>query len=137
MRHRVSGRKLRRTTSHRKALLRNLVSALIVHEKIETTLAKAKEMKRYAEKMVTLGKKGDIAAMRRAGEFLQNKHIVKILFDTLAKRYMSRPGGYTRIIKLRRREGDGAILSLIEFVDREKQKKPEKKKTPPKKQEPV
>ncbi len=133
MRHRVSGRKLRRTTSHRLALLRNLVRALFLHERIETTLAKAKEMRRYAERMITLGKSGDIASRRRAREFLQDRRIVSKLFDSLSNRYKTRQGGYTRIIRLRRREGDGALLSLIELVDREKPKKPEKKKAPSKK----
>lgn len=128
MRHRVSGRKLGRTTSHRLALLRNLVRALLVHERIKTTVAKAKEMRTYAEKMITLGKRGDLAARRRAFQFLQDREIIAKLFGALAVRYRARPGGYTRIIRFRRRPGDGAPIVLMELVDREIRKKPGGKK---------
>lgn len=134
MRHRISGRKLRRTSSHRLALLRNLVRALLLHERIETTVAKAKEARHYAERMITLGKAGDIVSRRMAFKFLEDKNITKKLFDTLAGRYKTRQGGYTRIIKFRRRAGDGASLALMELVDRPIKKKPPAKK---KKKEPA
>jgi len=134
VRHRVSGRKLRRTSSHRLALLRNLVRALILYERIETTVAKAKEARHYAERMITFGKMGDVASRRRAFKFLEDKSITKKLFDTLAGRYKTRLGGYTRIIKFRRRAGDGAPLALMELVDRPIKKKPPAKK---KKKEPA
>ncbi len=123
MRHRVSVRKLGRTTSHRLALLRNLLAALFVHERITTTLAKAKEARTYAERMITLGKRGDLAARRRAAQFLQDKDIVKKVFGVLAARYKDRRGGYTRIMKYGRREGDGASVALMELVDRAVPKK--------------
>lgn len=130
MRHNVDGRKLRRTTSHRKALLKNLAIALIVHERIETTVAKAKELRRIVERMITLGKRGDLASRRRAFSVLRHEPSVAKLFSTFADRYKTRNGGYTRIIKFRKRMGDGAELSYIELVDRAiKEKKKKNKKT--------
>ncbi len=130
MRHNVDGRKLRRTTSHRKALLKNLAIALIVNERIETTVAKAKELRRIVERMITLGKKGDLASRRRAFSMLRHEPSVAKLFSTFADRYKTRNGGYTRIIKFRKRMGDGAELSYIELVDRAiKEKKKKDKKT--------
>lgn len=117
MRHLRSGRKLNRSSSHRWALLRNLATALFLHERINTTEAKAKELKRLADKMVTLGKKGSLDARRRALRVLYDKAVVKKLFDELATRYRERPGGYTRVIKLGTRDGDNAEMALIELVD--------------------
>lgn len=131
MRHNVGGRKFRRTTSHRKALLKNLAVSLILNERIETTLAKAKELRRVVERMITLGKRGDLASRRRAFAVLRHEPSVAKLFSTFADRYKARKGGYTRIIKFRKRMGDGADLSFIELVDRavkEKKKKKEKEK---------
>lgn len=118
MRHRWGGRKLGRTSSHRQALLRNLVTALLEHEKIETTDAKAKEVRRVAERMITLGKRGDLHARRQALRVVRTKEVTAKLFDELAPRYQERPGGYTRVLKVRRRVGDAAPISLIELVDR-------------------
>ena len=131
MRHNVAGRKLRRTTSHRKALLKNLAVSLIIHERIETTVAKAKELRRIVERMITLGKRGDLSSRRRAFSVLRHEPSVAKLFTIFADRYKARNGGYTRIIKFRKRKGDGADLSFIELVDRaikeKKKKKPEAK----------
>src|SRR6266853_3171 len=111
------GRKLNRTSSHRKALLRNLVLSLIEHERIKTTDAKAKELRRYADRMVTLGKRGDLAARRMAFAFMQSRDAVKKLFDEIAPRFKERAGGYTRVVKFGVRRGDAAPLSVIEFSD--------------------
>ncbi len=119
MRHRIAGRPLGRTSSHRAALLKNLVCSLIRYEAIETTLPKAKELRSLADKMVTLGKKGDLAARRRAFATLQDRDLVKKLFDVLAPRFQERNGGYTRILRTRTRPGDGAVMAMIEYVDRE------------------
>ncbi len=130
MRHLNQGRKLNRTTAHRKALFKNLVLALIDHERIQTTDAKAKEMRRFADRMVTLGKQGDLAAHRRAFAFLQSHEAVKKLFDEIAPRFKDRNGGYTRVIKFGVRRGDAAPISVIEFTGNEElsaAKKPRKK----------
>ncbi len=119
MRHRHSGRKLGRTGAHRKALLKNLAAALIKHEQIETTLAKARELAPYAEKLVTLGKRGDLHARRQAFAKLHDNAMVRKLFDTLAPRYGDRHGGYTRVLKAGFRYGDAAAMAIIEFVDRD------------------
>lgn len=116
MRHAVRGRKLGRTTAHRKALFRNQLASLVEHERITTTLEKAKELRPIAEKAVTQGKRGTLHARRRVRRML-NRHLVKKLFDDLAPRFADRQGGYTRILKLGPRKGDGAELALIEFVD--------------------
>ena len=126
MRHRKSGRRLGRNSSHRKAMLRNMVTSLLDKEKITTTDARAKELRKLAEKMITLGKKGTLHARRQAMEVIMEKQVVAKLFERLAPRYADRPGGYTRIIKLGYRAGDHAALSLIELVEEEftpKQKK--------------
>ena len=128
MRHLSQGRKLSRNTSHRRALLRNLATNLLEYEQIVTTDAKAKELRRVAEKMITLGKKGDLAARRRAGAFLTKKEIVKSLFETIAPRYKDKNGGYTRIMKMGFRVGDRAPISLIELIPDEKTRQ-EKLKT--------
>jgi len=119
MRHRVGGRKLQRTASHRQALFRNQSAALIKHEQITTTLAKAKELRPYVEKLVTLAKKGGLSNRRLAhARLLDDAQLVK-LFDVLAARYASRQGGYTRIIKAGIRSSDAAAMAVIEFVDRD------------------
>src|SRR6266853_4125992 len=117
MRHLNQGRKLNRTSSHRKALFRNLVLSLIEHERIKTTDAKAKELRRFADRMVTLGKRGDLSARRMAFAFMQSRDAVKKLFDEIAPRFKERAGGYTRVVKYGHRRGDAAPLSIIEFSD--------------------
>jgi large subunit ribosomal protein L17 len=119
MRHRVHGRKLGRPTPHRKALLRNLCTSLFEHERITTTLEKAKELRPLAEKLITLGKDGNLHSRRQAAANLLNAATVKKLFDTIANRFADRNGGYTRIIKLGHRRGDGANLALIELLGSE------------------
>ncbi len=119
MRHRRAGRKLGRTTAHRDMMLRNLVTSLMLYEKIITTAAKAKELRGVADKMVTLGKRGDLAARRQAAETLMDEKAVKKLFDTIGARYQDRNGGYTRITKLDYRMGDGAPLAAVELVGTE------------------
>ncbi|MFA5968240.1 MAG: 50S ribosomal protein L17 [Sphingomonas sp.] len=119
MRHRVGGRKLSRTSAHRTALFRNLAAALIKHEQITTTVAKAKELRPYVEKLVTLAKKGGLSNRRLAhARLLDDAQLVK-LFDVLAPRFASRNGGYTRIIKAGMRASDAAPIAIIEFVDRD------------------
>jgi large subunit ribosomal protein L17 len=123
MRHRVGGRKLQRTSSHRTALFRNMAAALIKHEQITTTLAKAKELRPYTEKLVTLAKKGGLSNRRLAhARLLDDKQLVK-LFDTLAERYKARNGGYIRIVKAGIRMSDAASMAVIEFVDRDESAK--------------
>ena len=117
MRHRVAGRKLSRPTAHRWALYRNLVTDLIKYNKIVTTEAKAKEIRGLAEKMITLGKEGSLASRRRALSFVTDKKLVDKIFSELAPRYIERPGGYTRIVKIGRRVGDGARLAQVELVE--------------------
>ncbi len=114
--HRVAGRKLSRYKDQRRALLRGLTSELIQHERISTTLAKAKETRIVAEKLITHGKKGTLHHRRLALSQIPNKGVVTKVFDDLAERYAQRPGGYTRIIKLRPRQGDGAKMAVIELV---------------------
>jgi len=117
MRHNNSGRRLGRTTSHRIAMFRNMVTSLLNHERIVTTDAKAKEIRSVAEKMITLGKRGDLHAHRQAAAYIREKSVVTKLFSTIAPRYKDRPGGYTRIIKLGQRLGDAASLSVIELIE--------------------
>ena len=116
MRHRKKGRQFGRNTKHRHALFRNLVTSLLEHERIETTEAKAKEIRGLAEKMITLGKNGSLHARRQALSFIQKKDIVSKLFDDVAGRFRGRHGGYTRIIPTRRRPGDGAELVALELI---------------------
>ena len=123
MKHNIKNKKLNRTSSHRKAMLMNLSNALIKHEQITTTLPKAKELKKFIEKIVTLGKKGDLLSRRRAVSILQDQKMTKKIFDTLANRYKERNGGYTRVIKLGNRFGDNAPTAVIEFVDRDEDAK--------------
>jgi large subunit ribosomal protein L17 len=119
MRHRVGGRKLQRTASHRAALFRNQAAALIKHEQITTTLAKAKELRPYVEKLVTLAKKGGLSNRRLAHARLLDETQLKKLFEVLAERYAGRNGGYTRVIKAGIRPSDAAAMAIIEFVDRD------------------
>ncbi len=116
MRHRKKGRQLSRTRSHRKATLRNLATSLFRHERIETTTAKAKELRPYAERLITLARRGDVHARRLAAMKIQDRDVLGKLFDEIAPRYMERPGGYTRVLKLGNRKGDAAEMSLIELV---------------------
>jgi len=119
MRHKVGGRKLQRTSSHRKALLRNMSAALIKHEQITTTVAKARELAPYVEKLITLGKRGGLSNRRLAQARLMDDAQLAKLFDVLASRYASRAGGYTRIIKAGYRASDAAPIAVIELVDRD------------------
>jgi large subunit ribosomal protein L17 len=117
VRHARSGRKLGRDSAHRKALYSNLASSLIVHGRIETTEAKAKAVKPFAEKMITLGKRGDLAARRQAMSALRSNDVVHALFSEVAPRFAERGGGYTRIVKMGPRQGDAAEMVLLELVD--------------------
>jgi large subunit ribosomal protein L17 len=129
MRHRNAGWKLGRNTSHRRALLRNLVTSLMEHERITTTVAKAKALRPHAEKMITLGKAENLAARRQAAAYLQTPASVKKVFDTLSPRFASRTGGYLRITRLGFRKGDGAEMAMVELVGSElKEKITDKKK---------
>jgi len=117
MRHRARAGKLGRNSAHRRAMYRNLVTSLLDHERVETTDAKAKEVRRLADRMITLGKRGTLHARRRALRVLRDRAVAAKVFDELAERYRERPGGYTRVIKSRIRVGDAAPLSLVELVD--------------------
>jgi large subunit ribosomal protein L17 len=129
MRHLKAGRRLSRTTEHRQAMLRNLVTSLLEHERVETTRAKAKELRQWAEQIISLAKRGDLHARRQSLALVRSKSVVAKLFGELRERYLERPGGYTRIIPLGLRLGDGAPLSIIEMVGRpEKLPKTKKKK---------
>jgi len=119
MRHRMSGRKLNRTSQHRQMLFRNMSQALIKHEQIVTTLAKARELRPVVERLITLGKRGDLHARRQAFARLRDDAMVTKLFSVLGERYAERQGGYTRIIKAGYRYGDSAAMAVIEFVDRD------------------
>ena len=123
MKHNIKNKKLNKTSSHRKAMFMNMSNALIKHEQITTTLAKAKELRRFVEKIVTLGKKGDLISRRKTISTLQDNKMTKKVFDILADRYKNRTGGYTRIIKLGNRFGDNAPTAVIEFVDRDENAK--------------
>jgi large subunit ribosomal protein L17 len=119
MRHRKAGRKLNRTATHRGALLASLATALIKHEQIATTLPKAKELRRVADRLITLAKRGDLHARRLAYARIRDDAMVAKLFDTLGPRYAARPGGYTRVLKAGFRYGDSAPMAVIELVDRD------------------
>jgi len=123
MRHRMSGRKLNRTSSHRKAMFANMAAALIKHEQITTTLPKAKEMRRITDRLITLGKRGDLHARRQALSVLRDPGLVDKLFTTLAERYADRQGGYTRVLKAGFRYGDSAPVGIIELVERDEDAK--------------
>ncbi len=128
MRHRVSFRKLSRTHEHRRALLRNLVTSLFLHERIETTVAKAKEARRVAERMITFAKRGDLSARRHVDSYLFDEDATKKLFDTIAPWYKERAGGYTRIIRKGRRLGDAGEIAVFELVKSEAQKADDRKR---------
>lgn len=119
MRHGMSGRKLNRTSSHRKALFSNLAAALITHEQIKTTLPKAKDLRPVVEKLITLGKRGDLHARRQAAAMLRDDAVVRKLFSVIADRYKDRQGGYTRVLKAGFRYGDAAPMAMIELVERD------------------
>ena len=123
MKHNITHRKLNRTTSHRKALLMNLSNSLIKHEQITTTLSKAKELRPFVEKIITLGKKGDLVSRRKAISILQDQKNTKKIFDVISERYKERSGGYTRIIKVGNRFGDNSPTAIIELVDRDENAK--------------
>jgi large subunit ribosomal protein L17 len=124
MRHRRAGRKLGRDSAHRKALYSNLASALIEHGRIKTTEAKAKEVRPIVEQMITLGKRGDVAAHRQAVAFLRSKSVAHVLFAEVAPRFADRPGGYTRVVKLGPRQGDAANMAYLELVDYVPERRP-------------
>jgi large subunit ribosomal protein L17 len=128
MRHQVKGRKLRRPTAHRLALLRNLVTSFLEKERMKTTLAKAKEVRPLAEKMITLGKRGTLHARRQVISFVRRESVVVKVFDDLGPRFGQRPGGYSRIVKLGPRKGDGAPMAMLELIGSEYKKKAKKKK---------
>ena len=133
MNHQIAGRKLGRTTDHKEAMLRNMVTSLIMHDRLTTTEARAKELRRIADRMITLGKKGDLAAIRRAERVLRSKDAIGRLFKELAPLFASRNGGYTRIIRYKTRRGDHAPLVIIEWTESKDVKavpeKPKKKGT--------
>ena len=121
MKHRIKGKKLNRTSSHRKALLKNMSQALIKHEQIVTTLVKAKTLKPYFDKLITIGKKGNLSARRQAISKVGDLKLVEKLFSILAKRYENRNGGYSRVLKAGFRYGDSAPMAVIELVDRDEE----------------
>jgi large subunit ribosomal protein L17 len=127
MRHLVKGKRLRRNTAHRRALLRNLVTSFLEKERMRTTLAKAKATRPLAEKMITLAKKNTLHARRQALRFIFKKTVVKKLFDEIGPRFSERPGGYTRIVKVGPRAGDGADMAILELIGTEYKKKGKKK----------
>ena len=123
MKHNIKNKKLNKTSSHRKAMFMNMSNSLIKHEQITTTLAKAKEIRRFVEKIITLGKKGDLVSRRKAISILQDQKNTKKIFDVISERYKERSGGYTRIIKIGNRFGDNAPTAIIELVDRDENAK--------------
>lgn len=127
MRHLRDRRKLGRTASHRRAMLRNLVTSLFAHERVETTVAKAKEARREAEHLITFAKRGDLHARRQVGRYISDMDVVKKLFDTIAPWYAERNGGYTRILKTKSRLGDAGEMAFLELVKTEEQKTAERK----------
>ena len=127
------GSKLGRTTSHRKAMLRTMVTSLLKYEKIQTTDMKAKELKKVADKMISLGKRGDLHARRQAAAYVRERDMVGKLFGEISERFKERAGGYTRIVKSGYRAGDNAPMSIIEFVQKAETEKPKKKTLKPKK----
>ena len=128
MRHLCGYRKLGKKSAHRKAMFRNMATSFFLHERINTTLPKAKELRGIVEKMITLGKRGDLHARRLAASYLYDDEAVKKVFSSLAERFKDRPGGYTRILRLGTRFGDGAKLAIIELLDAEIKKAPKKEK---------
>ena len=116
MRHRAKGRQLSRSTSHKRAMMRNMAASLFEHEGINTTVAKAKEIRPYAEKLITLARRGDLHAIRQVEQKIPNRAVLTKLFSVLGPRFAARPGGYTRILKLGHRPGDGAEMARIELI---------------------
>ncbi|MBI1822020.1 MAG: 50S ribosomal protein L17 [Nitrospirae bacterium] len=131
MRHKCAGRQFGRNPGHRKALFRSLVTSFFEHERIETTEAKAKEMRTFTEQMITLGKRGDLHARRQALSFIRDKDVVARLFKEVAPRFSARNGGYTRLVKTRRRLGDGAEMAILELIDYKMVKKEKGSPTEP------
>lgn len=129
MRHHVDGRKLGRTSAHRKAMFSNMLVSLVLHDRIETTLPKAKELRRLADRLVTLGKQKTLHARRRAASIIRNGHAVQRVFSELATRFVARNGGYTRIYKLGNRHGDSAPMAIVEYLPGEKALAEEEKST--------
>lgn len=127
MRHRWHGRKLGRTSKHRDAMTRNMVTSLIDEERVRTTLAKAKEVRRHAERVITVGKRGTLHARRRVASYLKTPGAVAKLMDAIAPRYADRPGGYTRILRLPPRQGDAAPMAILELLDRDTSKEEERR----------
>jgi len=127
MRHRRAGRKLNRSVAHRRALFRNLVTALLEHERIRTTDPKAKEVRRLTDRIITLGKRGSLHARRRALAYVRKESVVRKLFDEVAPRFANRPGGYTRVIKLGPRLGDAAPQSIVELTEHAESEGPAQK----------
>ena len=125
MKHRIVGRRLDRTTEHRTAMLKNMATSLFLHERIRTTTPKAKELKRFAEKVLTLARKGTAHARRQAHVEIRDVEVLNKLFETLGPRFASRPGGYTRLVRVGRRAGDNAELAIIELVERTEVEEPE------------
>ena len=123
MKHNIKNKKLNKNSSHRKAMFMNMSNSLIKHEQITTTAPKAKELRRFVEKLITLGKKGDLLSRRKIVSILQDQKMSKKVFDVLANRYKERSGGYTRIVKLGNRFGDNASMAVIELVDRDENAK--------------
>jgi len=126
MRHNKTGRRLGRNSSHRAAMMRNMVTSLLDHEKITTTTTRAKELRKIAEKMITLGKRGDLHARRQALQVIRDRKVVGKLFEMVGPRYKDRPGGYTRILRLGNRQGDNAPICQIELVEEEFTPRPKK-----------
>ncbi len=137
MRHNKSGKRLGRNSSHRSAMMHNMVTSLIDHEKITTTDARAKELRKLADRLITLGKRGDLHARRQVLAIIRDRKVVAKLFDQVGPRYKDRPGGYTRIYKLGSRSGDNASLSQIELVEEEFTAKPRKQTAPENQAAPV
>ena len=123
MRHRMSGRKLNRTSAHRKSMFANMTASLLLHEQIKTSKPKAKDLRTFVDKMITLGKRGDLHARRQAMSFLRDKEVVSKVFDALADRYKDRQGGYSRVLAAGYRYGDSAPMAIIELVDRDEDAK--------------
>jgi large subunit ribosomal protein L17 len=134
MRHQVRGNRLNRSADHKRAMLRNMVTSLFAHERIETTITKAKEARRYAERMITFAKRGDLGARRQAARFVNDPKVLQKLFAEIGPRYADRPGGYTRVMRTTIRKGDDAQLAILELVEQDFTPKPkrEKKQAAPK-----
>ncbi len=131
MRHQVRGNRLNRPADHRRAMLRNMVTSLFMHERIETTITKAKEARRFAERMITFAKRGDLGARRQAARFVNDPKVLQKLFAEIGPRYADRPGGYTRVMRTSIRKGDDAQLAILELVEKDFTPKPKREKKQP------